>query len=91
MQEYRENEKNTGTREIRVATIAGESMNVNKDERKRLYQQDYKAVTEFILLDAETFTHPVTAYQTLVVQGNEEAKRILNLVHIQLNIHPKSK
>ena len=32
-------------------------------------------------MDAETFTHLVPAYQILAGQGNEEAERILNLVH----------
>ena len=81
MQEKRDHERNAGTRVIRMVTIASESMNVNDTERERLFEQEYQAAIDSISLDAETFTHPVTAYQTLAVQGNVEAERLLNLVH----------
>ena len=44
------------------------------------FQEEYQQVLG-ISLDAETFTHPVSAYQVLAEQGNEETERLLNLVH----------
>ena len=32
-------------------------------------------------MEADTFTHPVSAYQFLAGQGNEDAERTLHLVH----------
>ena len=81
IQEHREIERNTGTDAIREAAIASESMDVNEAEKERLFQQHYKAEIESISLDADTFTHPVSAYQILAAQGNEGAERLLNLVH----------
>ena len=81
IQKERDIERNVGTGVIKMETIASDLMNVSDAERKRLFLQEYQAVIVTISLDAETFTHPVTAYQTLAVQGNEEAERILNLVH----------
>ncbi|KAL8104390.1 hypothetical protein AgCh_028555 [Apium graveolens] len=43
--------------------------------------QEYQVVIDSISLDAETFTHPVPAYQTLAGQDNEDAERMLNLLH----------
>ena len=56
-------------------------MNVSDAEKERLFQQEYQAVIDSISLDAETFTHLVLAYQTLAGKGNEDAERMLNLVH----------
>ena len=56
-------------------------MNVDEAEKEKLFQQDYQAVIDSISLDADTFTHPMTAYQLLAAQGNEGAERMLNLVH----------
>ncbi|KAL8112553.1 hypothetical protein AgCh_020031 [Apium graveolens] len=64
-----------------METTASESMDVSDAEKERLFQQEYQVVIESISLDAKTFTHPVSAYQTLAGQGNEDAERMLNLVH----------
>ena len=56
-------------------------MDVNDVEKERLFQQDYRAVIDSITLDANTFTHPVSAHQILAEQGNVEAEKTLNLVH----------
>ena len=61
-------------------TIASESMDVNYADKEKLLQHD-QAVIDSISLDAETFTHPVPAYQILVGQGNDNAERMPNLVH----------
>ena len=50
-------------------------------EKERLFQQEYRAEIKSISLDADTFTHPVSAYQILAEQGNMEAERTFNLVH----------
>ena len=50
-------------------------------EKERLFQQDYRVVINSISLDADTFTHPVSAYLILAAQGNVEAEKTLNLVH----------
>ena len=50
-------------------------------EKERQFQQHYKVVIDNISLDADTFTHHVSAYQLLAAQGNEEAEKTLNLVH----------
>ena len=81
MQEYRENERNAGTGDIRFEAIASELKDVDEAEKERLYQQAYQAETDSISLDADTFTHPVSAYQMLAVQGNEGAERMINSVH----------
>ena len=82
MQEYRENERKVGTEAIRVdPAIASESMIVNDAEKGRQFQQHYKAEIDNISLDADTFTHPVSAYQMLAAQGNVEAEQTLNIVH----------
>ncbi|XP_074379689.1 uncharacterized protein LOC141720907 [Apium graveolens] len=80
MQEKRENERNAGTGDIRVDVIVSELMNVQDADMERLSQQT-QAVINSTSLDAETFTHPVPAYQLLAGQGNDNAKRMLNLVH----------
>ena len=82
MQEYRENERKAGTEAIRVdPAIPSESMIVDDAEKERQFLQHYKAVIDNISLDADTFTHPVSAYQLLAAQGNMEAEQTLNLVH----------
>ncbi|KAL8121074.1 hypothetical protein AgCh_018005 [Apium graveolens] len=81
MQIQREHDQKAGTGEIRMETIASESMNVSDAEKEKLFQQEYQVVIDYISLDVETFTHPVTAYQLLAGQGNEEAEKLLNLVH----------
>ena len=82
MQENRENERKAGTEAIRVdPAIASESMIVDDAEKERQFQQHYKAVIDNISLDADTFTHPVSAYQLLAAQGNVEAEQTLNIVH----------
>ena len=66
MQEKKEIERKAGTEGIRVdPAIANESMIVDDAEKERQFQQHYKAVIDNISLDADTFTHPVTAYQML--------------------------
>ena len=62
-------------------TIASESMIVDDAEKERQFQQHYKAVIDNISLEADTFTHPVSAYQLLAAQGNVEAEQTLHLVH----------
>ena len=42
--------------------IANESMIVDDADKERQFQQHYKAVFDNISLDADTFTHPVSAY-----------------------------
>ena len=79
MQEYRENERNAGTEDIRM-DIASESMIVKDADKEMLYQQISEADIPPSSLDAEAFTHHIPAYQILASQGNEEAKRSLNLV-----------
>ncbi|KAL8117723.1 hypothetical protein AgCh_015556 [Apium graveolens] len=64
-----------------MKTIASESMNVSDADKEKLFQQEYQAVIDSISLDVEIFTHPITAYQFLAGQGNEEAEKLLNLVH----------
>ena len=63
-----------------MGVIASELMNVQDADREGLSQQP-QAVIESISLDAEIFTHPVPAYQLLAEQGNDNAERMLNLVH----------
>ena len=46
MQKERDIERNAGTGEIRMETIASESMNVNDAERESLFQQEYQAVID---------------------------------------------
>ena len=53
-------------------TIASESMNVDEAEKEMSFQQQYKAVIDSISLEADTFTHPFSAYQILAEQGNVE-------------------
>ena len=60
--------------------IASKSMNINDADIERLSQYP-QAVIGSISLDAEALTHPVPAYQILAGQGNENAERMLNLVH----------
>ena len=63
MQQKREHERKAGTEGIRVdPAIAHESMIVDDAEKERQFQQHYKAVIDNISLDADTFTHPVSAY-----------------------------
>ena len=81
MQENRENDRNAGTGDIRLEAIASELKDVDEAEKERLYQQAYQAEIDSISLDADTFTHPISAYQLLAVQGNEGPERMLNLVH----------
>ncbi|KAL8114529.1 hypothetical protein AgCh_021408 [Apium graveolens] len=82
MQQKREHERKAGTKGIRVdPAIAHESMIMDDAEKERQFQQHYKAVIDNISLDADTFTHPVSAYQLLAAQGNGEAEKTLNLVH----------
>ncbi|KAK1356232.1 hypothetical protein POM88_049488 [Heracleum sosnowskyi] len=63
------------------SAIASELMVFNEAERERLFQLEYQHELDQVNLDAETFTHPVPAYQVLAEQGNVEAERTLNLVH----------
>ncbi|KAL8120302.1 hypothetical protein AgCh_017460 [Apium graveolens] len=56
-------------------------MIVDDAKKERQFQQHYKAVIDNISLDADTFTRPVSVYQLLATQGNEEAEKTLNLVH----------
>lgn len=63
------------------SAIASELMDVDDAEKERQFQQFYKAEIESISLDADTFTHPVSAYQILAEQGNVEAEKTLHLVH----------
>ncbi|KAK1356236.1 hypothetical protein POM88_049492 [Heracleum sosnowskyi] len=64
------------------SAIASESMDVSDADRERLYQLEYQKALEQVNLNVETFTHPDPAYQVLAGQGNVEAERMLNLVHI---------
>ncbi|KAL8119031.1 hypothetical protein AgCh_016509 [Apium graveolens] len=80
MQQKRENERNAGTGAIRMDAIASESMNVQDADREGLSQHP-KAVIDSTSLDAKAFTHPVLAYLLLAEQGNDNAERMLNLVH----------
>ena len=82
MQEKREIERKAGIEGKRVdPAIANESMIVDDADKERQFQQHYRAEIDNISLDADTFTHPVSAYQLLATQGNEEAEKTLNLVH----------
>ncbi|KAL8104610.1 hypothetical protein AgCh_028723 [Apium graveolens] len=80
MQQKRENERNAGTGAIRMDVILSESMNVQDADREGLSQHP-KAFIDSTSLDAEAFTHPVPAYQLLAEHGNDNAERMLNLVH----------
>lgn len=80
MQEKRENERSAGTGDIRVDVIVSELINVQDADREGLSQQT-QDVIDSISLDAETFTHPIPIYQLLAGQGNDNAERMLNLVH----------
>ncbi|KAK1362644.1 hypothetical protein POM88_047118 [Heracleum sosnowskyi] len=75
MQEQRENERKTGTGDIRMedSAIASESMNVSDADRERLFQLEYQHELDQVNLNTETFTHPDPAYQVLAGQGNVEA------------------
>ncbi|KAL8145899.1 hypothetical protein AgCh_003872 [Apium graveolens] len=82
MQENREKERKAGTEAIMVdPTIASESMKVDDAEKEKQFQQHFKAAIDNISLDADTFTHPVSAYQLLAAQGNVEAEQTLHIVH----------
>ena len=82
MQQKREHERKAGIGAIRMEpAIASESMIVDDAEKERQFQQHYKAVIDNISLDADTFTHPVSAYQLLAAQGNVEVEQTLNIVH----------
>ncbi|KAL8148136.1 hypothetical protein AgCh_005473 [Apium graveolens] len=50
-------------------------------DKERQFQQHYKAVIDNISLDADTFTHPVSAFQFLAAQDNVEAEQTLHIVH----------
>ncbi|MDV3191821.1 MAG: hypothetical protein Q8841_02660, partial [Candidatus Phytoplasma australasiaticum] len=43
--------------------------------------QQPQAVIDSTSVDDEAFTHPVPSYQLLAEQGNDNAERMLNLVH----------
>ena len=65
--------------------IASELMDVQDADREGLSQQP-QAVIDSTSLDAEAFTHPVPSYQLLAEQGNDNAERMLNLVHTTQSI-----
>ena len=83
MQEKRDERREGTTGDIRVegAAIASESMKANDALKEMEYQREYQSMVDSISLDAETFTHPVSAYQIMAQQGNVEAEEAMHLVH----------